>query len=166
MSAATRFFTADPARNEGVRPFHVWGLRVFFGLMCVLVAPQAWSTLLTHQGAWDPTRAVAWCVWAAYPTLSILGVFKPLKMLPVMLFMLFYKSLWLAVVAYPLWKTGQLAGTPAGEMAQVFMWVWIPALVVPWGYAARSYLPWTREPMRRVAADAEAASTRGIAATR
>ena len=98
-------------------------------------------------GPWDPTRAVAWCVWAAYPTLSFLGVFKPLKMLPVMLFMLFYKGLWLAFVVYPLWSTGQLAGSPADEMAHVFMWVWIPALFVPWGYVARTYLPL---PRRRV----------------
>lgn len=144
MSAAIRFLAPDHARYEGVRPIQAWGLRLFYALMLVLVAPQAWHTLLTHDGAWDPTRAVAWCVWAAYPTLSLLGVFKPLKMLPLMLFMLFYKALWLAVVAAPLWKAGQLAGTPAGEMAQVFEWVWVPALVVPWGYVARNYVPWPR----------------------
>jgi len=141
MSSLTGLFKPDHIRYEGVRPINIWGLRLFYGLMFAFVATQAWTTLLTHQGPWDPTRAVAWCVWAAYPTMSLLGVFKPLKMLPIMLFMLFYKGLWLAFVAYPLWSTGQLAGSPADEMARVFMGIWIPALFVPWGYVARTYLP-------------------------
>ncbi|MDB6163144.1 MAG: hypothetical protein JWL98_576 [Xanthomonadaceae bacterium] len=144
MATLATLFQPDHARYEGVRPFNIWGLRLFYGLMFALVAPQAWMQLLTHQGPWDPTRAVAWCVWAAYPTLSLLGVFKPLKMLPVFLFMLFYKSLWLIIVAYPLWSTGQLAGSSADEMAHVFMWVPLPALLVPWGYVARTYLPLPR----------------------
>jgi len=141
MSSLTGLFKPNHIRYEGVRPINIWGLRLFYGLMFAFVATQAWTTLLTHQGPWDPTRAVAWCVWAAYPTMSLFGVFKPLKMLPIMLFMLFYKGLWLAFVAYPLWSTGQLAGSPADEMARVFMGIWIPALFVPWGYVARTYLP-------------------------
>ncbi len=58
-------------------------------------------------------------------------------MLPVMLFMIFYKTLWLAIVAYPLWSAGALATAPANEMAHVFMWV--PAIAVPWGYVWRTY---------------------------
>jgi hypothetical protein len=144
MASLATAFQPDYTRYEGVRPVNIWGLRLFYGLMFALVAPQAWTQLLTHQGPWDPTRAVAWCVWAAYPTMSFLGLFKPLKMLPVYLFMLFYKSLWLLIVAYPLWSTGALAGSSANEMAHVFMWIPIPALVVPWGYVARTFLPLPR----------------------
>lgn len=142
MSAITKLFTPDHVRYEGVRPINIWGLRLFYGLMAAFVATDAWTGLLTHQGPWDPHRAVAVSVWAAYPTLALLGVFKPLKWLPIMLFMLFYKSIWLAFVAYPLWATGQLAASPASDIASVFAWVWVPALVVPWGYVARTYLPW------------------------
>ena len=141
MASITRLFQPDHARYEGVRPIHIWALRLFYGLMAAFVATDAWTGLLTHQGPWDPYKAMAVCVWAAYPTLAFLGVFKPLKLLPIMLFMLFYKTLWLAFVAYPSWSSGQLAGSPAEEMARVFMWVWLPALAVPWGYVARTYLP-------------------------
>jgi hypothetical protein len=34
--------------------------------------------ILTHQGPWDHVRAVAWCVWATYPTLALLGLLHPL----------------------------------------------------------------------------------------
>lgn len=144
MSALTNFFTPDHVRHEGVRPINIWGLRLFFAMMFFFVAPMAWKTLLTHEGPWDHVRAVAWCVWAAYPTLSFLGIFKPLKLLPIMLFMIFYKAIWLGVVAYPLWSVGQLAGSPVEEMANTFAGIVLPILVVPWGYVARTYLPWPR----------------------
>ena len=52
-------FTSNPQRHEGVRPFNIWGLRLFYFLMLVFVVPDAWHGLLTHQGPWDPLRAVA-----------------------------------------------------------------------------------------------------------
>lgn len=79
-------FTSDPQRYEGVRPFHVWGLRVFYFLMLVFVATDAWGGLLTHEGPWDPVRAVAVCVWATYPTLAVFGLIHPLRWLPLMFF--------------------------------------------------------------------------------
>jgi hypothetical protein len=84
-------------------------------------------------------RAIAFCVWAAYPTLGLLGLRQPVRMLPLVLFMLFYKSIWLLAVAYPLWAAGQLAG-PALEMARVFRWVALIALLMPWGYVWRTYV--------------------------
>src|SRR5689334_498287 len=95
-------FTPDYGRYEGVRPFNIYLLRVLYFLMSAFVATQAWTTIIRHQGPWDPVRAVAWCVWAAYPTLSILGLIHPLRMLPLVLFMIFYKALWLIAVALPL----------------------------------------------------------------
>src|SRR5678816_2774576 len=60
-----RFFSSDP-RFDGVRPVQAWGLRLFFLLMLVFVAPYAWRVLLTHEGPWDPVRAVTFAVWATY----------------------------------------------------------------------------------------------------
>jgi len=87
-------------------------------------------------------RAVAWCVWVAYPTMSLLGLIHPLRMLPIILFMIFYKTVWLAAVAYPLWQAGTLAGTQTGAMARDFSWLWIPFIAVPWGYVWRRYVRW------------------------
>jgi hypothetical protein len=132
-------FVRDDARYEGVRPINIFLLRIIYFLMCALMARTAWSSILTHQGAWDPYRAMADCVWAAYGTLSLLGLLHPLRMLPVVLFMIFYKSLWLAVVAYPLWHAGTLAGSSAEELTYIFLAAPVFALCVPWGYVARHF---------------------------
>ena len=73
-----RLFAPDP-RHDGVRPFQIWGLRLFFLLMLVFVAPFAWRVLLTHDGPWDPARAVAFAAWATYPALALFGVLHPLR---------------------------------------------------------------------------------------
>lgn len=134
------FLTPDHARYEGVRPVHIWALRTFYFLMAALVATEAWHTILTHEGPWDHTHAVAWCVWATYPTLALLGLMHPLRMLPLMLFTIGYKTLWLVVVAYPLWRAGTLAGNPAEEMAGVFLMTPLLMAAVPWGYVVRHYV--------------------------
>jgi hypothetical protein len=140
-----RFFAHDP-RHEGVRPVQIWGLRLFFLLMLVFVTPTAWRVLLTHEGAWDPVRAVAFAVWATYPALALFGVLRPLRWLPLMFFTIGYKAIWLAFVAYPLWQAGTLWGTPTGEVASSFLALPLLAAVVPWGYAWRTYFarPWRR----------------------
>lgn len=133
-------FARDPARHDGVRPINVFLLRLIYLLMCTLMARTAWSSLLGHQGAWEPYRAMADCVWAAYGTLALLGLRHPLRMLPVVLFMIFYKSLWLAVVAWPLWRAGTLAGSSAEELATIFLAAPVFAVCVPWGYVVRRFV--------------------------
>lgn len=84
--------------------------------------------------------AVAWCAIAAYTTLSGLGVFHTLKMMPIMIFMFFYKGLWLIVVAYPLWSADQLAGTRAAGWASIFIMIVVPMLFTPWKYVFNTFV--------------------------
>ena len=144
MSFLDSLFTTDHARYDGVRPVNIYLLRFLYFLMSAFLATDAWRTVLGHQGAWDHTKAAAWCMWVAYPTLSVLGLIHPLRMLPIIVFMIFYKTLWLLVVAYPLWRAGTLATSPANEMAHTFIWVWLPIVAVPWAYVWRTYVARTR----------------------
>jgi hypothetical protein len=82
---------------------------------------DTWTHILTHQGAWNPTDAIAWCVWTAFATLAGVGIFRPLKMLPILMLEIFYKVLWLVVVAYPLWSAGTLVGSSAESTTSAFM---------------------------------------------
>ncbi|HUF67662.1 MAG TPA: hypothetical protein VMM79_03345 [Longimicrobiales bacterium] len=138
--AIQTLFAPDAARYEGVRPINIYGLRLFYLLMFVFVGFDSWSVLLTHGGAWDPMRAAAFCMFASYATLSGLGLLHPLRMLPVMIFMIMYKLLWLGVVAFPLWQAGALAGSSAEGMARIFIWVPVPMLFVPWKYVFRTFV--------------------------
>lgn len=140
MKLLRYLFRPNHAKYEGVRPINIYLLRLLYLLMIIGVGSEAWPALLNHEGTWDHTKAVAWCVWAAYPTLSVFGLFRPLRWLPLVVFMIFYKTLWLFVVAYPLWRNGTLAGSPPEEMAYVFVAAPFIALIVPWGYFFRKFV--------------------------
>lgn len=133
-------FTPNYERYEGVRPINIYLLRLFYLLMAFFVATDAWTGIITHEGSWDRFRAMSVCVWAAYATLAVFGLFHPLKWLPIMIFMVFYKSLWLLVVAYPLWRANALAGSPAEEMTKSFLAVPLAMAAVPWKYAFETFV--------------------------
>src|SRR5262245_24917014 len=123
MFSIKSIFKPDYEHYEGVRRINIYLLRFLYLLIVVFVGSESWTAIFTHQGQWDHVKAVAFCVWAAYSTLSILGLINPLKMLPLVMFTIFYKSIWLIIVAYPLWSTNRLAGSPAEQMTYVFLWL-------------------------------------------
>lgn len=129
----------DYHNYEGVRPIQIYLLRLVFGLTFVFIGMFSWTTILSFDGQWKPVNAVAFSMWAAYSTLSILGIINPLRMLPIIALQIFYKVLWLAIVAYPLWIRDELAGSDAEQMAKDFMWIVLPIVAMPWGYFFRSF---------------------------
>lgn len=137
---AIQLFQRNFVRYEGVRPINIWLLRVLYLLMATFLALDVWSYVLGHQGAWTNQEAMVWAVWGGFSTLAILGVFHPLKMIPVLLLEIFYKTLWLVLVAWPLWRAGKFAGSPAEQMTYVFIPVVVVYLIMPWGYVLRTYV--------------------------
>ena len=115
-------------------------MKFFFLLLFLMAAKDAWTELIIHTGDWNPEVAVAWCSVAAYTTLSSLGIFYSLKMLPIMMSMLLYKRWWLFFVVYPLWGTNQLEGTATGEWAKIFIIIAIPILFMLWKYVLNTFI--------------------------
>src|SRR5580692_11702503 len=126
-------------RYEGVRNINIYLLRLLYVLMFFVLGRITWTHVLSHRGPWEPTNAVAWGVWTAFATLAGIGIVRPVKMLPIVLLEIFYKVLWLILVAYPLWSNGTLAGSSAEEITSQFLWVLLPIVAVPWGYVLVNY---------------------------
>lgn len=139
MNFIKYIFSSNHEKYEGVRPINIYLLRVLYFLMFAGAGTEAWQKLATET-SWDHTKAIAWCVWAAYPTLGLFGLINPLRWLPIVIFMIFYKTVWLLIIAFPLWRAGTLAGSPPEQMATVFIAAPFIALIVPWGYVVRNYV--------------------------
>jgi hypothetical protein len=133
-------FAPDYEHYEGVRRINIYLLRLMFVLMFLLLGRDAWTYILTHEGPWNPDEAVAWSVFASFSVLALLGIIRPLKMLPLVFLEIAYKVLWLSLVAYPLWSTGELAGSPAEERTFAFLFVALPIIAMPWKYAFDHYV--------------------------
>jgi hypothetical protein len=143
--SASRFdiamiFKRDFSRYEGVPKINIFLLRLLFTLMFFFLSYDSWTAILHHKGAWNNVNAAAWCMWASYAGISCIGMMRPLKMLPIVLFEIIYKMAWLLIVAYPLWMNGELAGSPAEGMARVFIWVILPIAAMPWRYFFRTHI--------------------------
>jgi hypothetical protein len=140
MALLKNIFGPDYERWEGVPKINIYLLRLLFILMLVFLGKDSWTYILTFKGVWSPMNAMAWCIWASYSVLSILGIIHPLKMLPIVMLEILYKVIWLILVAYPLWSTNQLAGSPAEGMTYVFLLVILPILAMPWRYFFKKYI--------------------------
>ncbi len=139
-SIIKHIFERDHVSHEGVRRINIYLLRALYFLMATMLAYTVWTYILGHRGPWENKEGIVWSAWAGFSTLAILGVFHPLKMIPILLLEIFYKSLWLILVAYPLWKAGTLTGSPAEGTFNVFIPVVIVYLIMPWGYVFRTYV--------------------------
>jgi hypothetical protein len=152
MMSLAAAFKPDYEHYEGVRPIQILLLRIGYVLVLGFVGYRSWTGLLNHEGDWEPYMAAAMAMWASSSALSFIGIFRPLRMLPLVLFEIGYKSIWLIAVAWPLWSADRLAGTVAEGMTYAFLPVIGPILMVPWGYVFRTYVwsPSTRTPARAV----------------
>jgi hypothetical protein len=139
-SRLKRVFTADYERYEGVPPINIYVMRLVYALMLMFLGKDSWTYIFAHRGQWEPLDAMAWSVWAAFATLGLIGLFHTVRMIPLLLFEIFYKVLWLYLVAYPLWMNHTLAGSEAEGMTYAFAWVVLPIIAMPWPYIFRTYL--------------------------
>jgi len=135
-----KIFGRDYERYDGVLKINIYLLRLLFTLMFLFVTYDSWTHIFTHTGAWDATNAAAWCMWGAYSVISFIGILRPLKMLPIVLFEIMYKITWLLIVAYPLWVRNELIGSPAEGMTRAFLWVVLPIVAMPWSYFFKTYI--------------------------
>ena len=127
-------------QDERVPRVNVYLLRLVYALMLFVLGKDVWTHILTHQGEWEAYEAMAWSVWAAFASLSLIGMFQPVRMIPMLCLEVFYKLLWLALVAYPLWRSGGLAFSPLRGMTTAFLWVLLPIIAIPWPYVVRTYI--------------------------
>ena len=133
-------FRRDYEHYEGVPRINIYLLRLLFTLMLLFLSYDSWTYILNHKGAWDAAASAGWCMWAGYSLISFIGIIRPLKMLPIILFEIVYKTIWLAFIAYPLWAKNELVGSPVEYTANVFIFVALPALFMPWRYFFRTYI--------------------------
>lgn len=135
-----QIFVSDPGRYEGVPRVNIYLMRLFWLLIIVFLGSATWPSIVSYHGQWGPYEAMSMCIWASYACLALLAIFHPVRMIPLLFLEIFYKVTWLGIVAYPLWASGKLAGSPAAGMVFPF-WsgVIFAVIIVPWPWVFRTY---------------------------
>jgi hypothetical protein len=128
--------------NE-VSIFRLYVLRATYLLIVVGVGAMIWPLLLDAPETAEHFRGVTWCLLGTVALLALLGLRYPLKLLPLLLFELLWKTIWLVTIGLQLRSSGQLDGAFRETWFASAMGLVIFSLAIPWGYVIRKYV---REP--------------------
>jgi hypothetical protein len=80
--------------------------------------------------------------------LALIGLRYPQRMLPILLFEVAWKLIWLGVVAVPLWLDNRLDGATREQTTEV-LGVVIMIAVIPWRHVLAQYVTAPGQPWRR-----------------
>lgn len=126
-------------------------LRAFYAFVFLGLAVVVWPGILAPAPDLPMSASVVNALLGGVGLLALVGVRYPLKMLPLLMFELAWKLIWLVAYAVPLLRAGPLTD---GAMENVFACllgaVLVP-LVLPWSYVWHHYgrapgYPWRRQP--------------------
>ncbi len=127
-----------PDATMTVSLFRLYLLRVLYA---VLAFSQLFIQLplFVHHNHWTEPQGVAHAFLLALAILSLMGLRYPLKMLPLLVYEILWKAVWLVGIVLPLWLAGQLDADTRQAFFQIApVVVLIPML--PWTYIHRNYI--------------------------
>lgn len=135
--ASTAAATPLPGETEGeVSLLRLYVLRAMYLVLVVglgaMIVPQIVSHELTSRGV---IAALLGAVWL----LSFLGLKYPLEMLPLLMFELAWKAIWMFFYGLPQWSAGQYPPTFAEDSFNIALGA-VLLFVIPWGYVWRHFV--------------------------
>jgi len=117
----------------------LYALRAGYLLLVVGLGLTVWPGIIRHDRPWELMEGVVNCMLAAVGALALLGLRYPLRMLPLLLFEVVWKSIWLIVVALPLWSAHRM-DADTWQTAGACLMVVIFPIVIPWPYVFANYV--------------------------
>ena len=89
----------------------LYALRACYLLLAVGLGLTVWPSILALDAPDSLMQGVVRCMLGALGLLSLLGLRQPMRMLPLLVFEVAWKVIWLAAVALPLWLAGRMDDT-------------------------------------------------------
>jgi hypothetical protein len=111
------------------------------------LATVKWPMIVDGAASLPLFEGVVACLLTAMSLLALVGLRYPVRMLPVLLFEVGWKLLWLSVVALPRALDGELDSATREVLVNCSLVVVVTA-VIPWRFAWRRYVTGTGDPWR------------------
>ena len=130
---------ASRATVPEVSLFRLYTLRAAYLLMAAGLGVYIWPVVFHHTDELAVTQGVRVALLAGLGATAALGLRYPVQMLPVLLFELVWKAIYLLAFALPLWSAHQISAAVAEDIKAVLMVViFIP--LIPWRYVFAHYV--------------------------
>jgi hypothetical protein len=119
--------------------FRLYTLRASYFVMAAGLAVFVWPSVIHHSSAFALTAGVRIALLAGLGATAALGLRYPVQMLPILLFELTWKAIYLIAFAFPLWSAHQITAAAAEDIKAV-LWVVIFIPLIPWRYVFAQYV--------------------------
>ncbi len=142
MSASA--IVSSPARTtetqmQEVSLFRLYVLRAMYLFIVVGLGVFLWPDVLDPKVHWQLLQGHATCMIAAFSLLCILGLRYPVQMLPILLWEVLWKTMWLGIVPLPQYWAGHVDEAIKPAVFAVSMVVLV-YLAIPWRYVFVHYV--------------------------
>lgn len=119
--------------------FRLYSLRAVYLFIALGLAMVVWPSVIHHGQPWGLSQGAVKCMLASFSLLCVLGIRYPLQMIPVLLWELTWKVIWLLIVALPAWQSGVMDAAIVNTTIECMMVIIIP-LAMPWKYVYARYI--------------------------
>ena len=136
-SASTAVVT--PRATGEVSLFRLYTLRVAYFIMAAGLGAFVWPRVIHHTSEFAAAHGIQTALLAGLGLTAALGLRYPLEMLPVLIFELTWKAIYLIAFALPLWTAHQISDATAEDIRAVLMVVILIPLI-PWSYVFAHYV--------------------------
>jgi hypothetical protein len=138
-ATGARTATAGTAVDEELSTRRLNVMRFGYAFMGVGLAIVKWPLLIQDAAALPVMDGVVTCLLTAMSLLAFLGLRYPVRMLPILLFEVAWKLIWIATVAVPHLVSSDMDAATREVLINCSLVVVIIA-VIPWGYVWRRYV--------------------------
>jgi hypothetical protein len=119
--------------------FRLYTLRACYLLMAIGLGIYIWPIVINHTNELGTSQGIRFALLAGLGATATLGVRYPVQMLPLLLFELVWKAIYLIAFALPLSLAHQINEATAEDIGACLMVViFIP--LIPWRYVLSRYV--------------------------
>jgi hypothetical protein len=135
--------SSNNARSNAQIPevslFRLYTLRASYLVLAGGLGVYVWPAVIHHTSELAITAGVRISLLAGLGATALLGFRYPVQMLPLLLFELIWKTIYLIAFALPLWSANQIDAAAAADIQAVLM-VIIFLPLIPWRYVITHYV--------------------------
>ncbi|WP_428311235.1 hypothetical protein [Hydrocarboniphaga sp.] len=119
--------------------FRLYLLRAMYLLIAVGLAFTVWPSILAPSSSVANANTVIRSLLGALAVMALLGLRYPLQMLPILLFELLWKLIWVLAFALRMWRDTGLDDYASETLFACMMGVVLVPIVMPWRYVFTRY---------------------------
>jgi hypothetical protein len=125
--------------TPGLSLFRLYTLRVAYFIMAAGIGAFFWPHVIHHTNEYAVTYGIQMSLLGGLGLAAALGLRYPVQMLPILLFELTWKAIYLLAFALPLWRANAIDAATAEDIKSVlFVVILVP--LIPWKFVFANYV--------------------------